>query len=90
MQYEVHCYGYAMNDKQYFIASKEAAYKSLSLTFSHLPSGLNQCRKFLQRGDIYFLKAKRAYKKTQLTVKLDKSGFWTFWTLKLTNIETRF
>ena len=47
-------------------------------TETHFPSALNQCRKFLQRGDIYFLKAERAYKKTQLTVKPDSSGFWTF------------
>ena len=37
MQYELHRYGYAMNNKQYFIAGKEAMYKSLSLTYSHLP-----------------------------------------------------
>ena len=57
---------------------------------THFPRGLNQCRKFLQKGDIYFLKAEREYKKTQLTVKPDSSGFWTFLTLKLTNFETRF
>ena len=33
-------------------------------TLSHIPRGLYQCRKFPHRGDIYFWKAERAYKKT--------------------------
>ena len=28
------------------------------------------------------------YKKTSLTVKSNKLGFWTFWTSKLTNFKT--
>ena len=43
------------------------------------------------RGDIHFLKAiKRVYKKTLLIVESDRSGFWRFWTQKLTNFETHF
>ena len=71
-------------------SSHYSASSNSRISITHFPSGLNQCRKVLNRGDIYFLKAERAYKKTQLTVKPDSSGFWTFWTLKLTNFETRF
>ena len=35
---------------------------------THFPTELKQCRKFLRRGDICFLKAKRVYLKTSLTV----------------------
>ena len=56
----------------------------------HFPTGFNQFRKFPQRGDICFQKAKRAYKKTSLSVKSDKSVFWRFLTQKLENFETRF
>ena len=47
---------------------------------THFPTGFNQFRKFLQRGDICFKKAKRVYKKTSLSVKSDKSVFWRFLT----------
>ena len=56
---------------------------------SHFPTGFNQFRKFPQKGDICFWKAKRAYKKTSLSVKSNESGFWRFWTKKLTNFKTR-
>ena len=58
--------------------------------WTHFPTELKQCRKFAQRSDICFLKAKRVYKKTSLTVKSNKSGFWSYFTSKLRNFETRF
>ena len=56
----------------------------------HFPTELQQCRKFLRRGDICFLKAKRVYLKTSLTVKSKNSGFLSFFMSKLRNFETRF
>ena len=59
-------------------------------TTTHFPTELKQCRKFDQRSDLCFLKAKRVYKKTSLTVKSNKSGFWSYFKSKLRNFETRF
>ena len=42
---------------------------------AHFPTQLNQCRKFDQRSDICFLKAKRVYKKISLTIISNNSGF---------------
>ena len=42
------------------------------------------------RSDKCFLKAKRVYLKTSLTVKSNKSGFLSFSMSKLRNFETRF
>ena len=39
---------------------------------ANFPSGLNRCKKFLQRGEIYYLKAERVYKMTQLTEHSDR------------------
>ena len=60
------------------------------ISHSHFPTELKQCRKFLRRSDICFLKAKRVYLKTSLTVKSKKSGFSSFLMSKLRNFETRF
>ena len=60
------------------------------LSFTHFPTELKQCRKFLRRGNICFLKAKRVYLKTLLTVKSKNSGFLSFFMSKLRNFETRF
>ena len=57
---------------------------------SHFPTEVKQCRKLDQRSDICFLKAKRVYKKTSLTIKSNKSGFWSYFKSKLRNFETRF
>ena len=64
--------------------------KLLMISKTHFPTELKQCRKFPQRSDIYFLKAKRVYKKTSLTVKSNNSGFWSYFMSKLRNFETRF
>ena len=53
-------------------------FNSRACHISHFPTELKQCSKFSQRSDIRFLKAKMVYKKTSLTVKSNKSGFWTF------------
>ena len=57
---------------------------------THFPTELNQCRKFDQRSDICFLKPKKVYKKTSLTVKSNNLGFWSNIMSKLRNFETRF
>ena len=57
---------------------------------SHFPTELKQCEKFDQRSDICFPKAKRAYKKTSLTVKSNNSGFLSYFMSKLRIFETRF
>ena len=51
---------------------------SRSEIVSHFPTELKQCRKFPQRSDICFPKPKRVYKKTSLTVKSNKSSFWSY------------
>ena len=58
--------------------------------YTHFPTELKQCGKFDQRNDTCFLKAKRVYKKTSLTVKSNNSVFWSYFVSKLRNFETRF
>ena len=62
----------------------------LDISGPHFPTELKQCRKFDQRSDTCFLKAKRVYKKTSLTVKSNNLGFWSYFVSKLRNFETRF
>ena len=59
-------------------------------SIAHFPTELKQCGKFDHRSDTCFLKAKRVYKKTSLTVKSNNSGFWSYFVSKLRNFETRF
>ena len=63
---------------------------SSTISITHFPTELKQCIKFHQRSDICFLKAKRVYMKASLTVKWNNSGFWSYFTSKLRNFETRF
>ena len=63
---------------------------SLVEKVAHFPSAFNQIGKILHRSVIPFYNPETSPKKTTLVVYSDKSIFWTFWTLKLTNFETRF
>ena len=44
-------------------------YPESEILQSHFPTEFKQCRKFDQRSDLCFLKAKRVYKKTSLNGK---------------------
>ena len=59
----------------------------LNQLIAHFPTELKQCRKFHQRRDICFLKAKRVYKKTLLTVKSNNLGFWSNFMSKLETLR---
>ena len=57
--------------------------------YSQEPSPKAFVRKIPQRCGIWQIKPKPSLDQDELSLKLKNSGFWTFWTSKLTNFKTR-
>ena len=57
---------------------------------AQVPSPILFVNKLAQRCGIWQIKPLALLEQKPLPVKSNNFGFWTFWTLKLTNFETRF
>ena len=54
------------------------------------PTSIILDRKMAQRCGVWQNDGMTSLNQGQVLVKSDSSGFWTFWTLKFTDFETRF
>ena len=77
------------NSSLFFLRHEEVWSKYLS-SETQVPSPILFDWKMVQRCGIWQIKPLASQKQEPLSVKSNNSGFWTFWTLKLTIFETRF